>query len=435
MLRSVWLRRIAWLEPLWVLAVGGVLLVPPRFLPAELRPYLEWGRPYAVGALAAGWPLRLLAYGRLSVRTPLDWPLAFLLLWLPVNFWASADKAISWEALSYLAFGLALYFALLNWPPARRRPQLVAWLILLIGAGLTVTAPLLSELALSKLWRPAPLEPFLRRLAALTPGNVNANRVAGVLIVVLPLCVALILRRDWSRWWWPPWVCGLLAGMMLGILLLAQSRGAYMAAAASLGLVLLLRWPRLAYAIAGLLLVLALGLLRLGPGVLLDQLGGGTALSSLEGRLEVWSRALYALADFPFTGIGIGTFDLVIPLLYPFFLIGPDTRVSHAHNLFLQVGLDLGIPGLIAYLALLMNAFALLGIALRQRERALTWTLAAGTAGGLTAFLVHGLTDAPLWGSKPAFLPWLLIALAVLLGLQTSAVSQDPGASPSARAV
>ncbi len=34
---------------------------------------------------------------------------------------------------------------------------------------------------------------------------------------------------------------------------------------------------------------------------------------------------------------------------------------------------------------------------------------------------VHGLLDVPLWGTKPSFLPWLLIALAIAIGLQVRA--------------
>ncbi len=59
------------------------------------------------------------------------------------------------------------------------------------------------------------------------------------------------------------------------------------------------------------------------------------------------------LQDFPFTGIGMGTFTQVADRLYPFFLYAPGT-VEHAHNLFLQVGVDLGLPGLIAWLAIFM---------------------------------------------------------------------------------
>jgi hypothetical protein len=42
------------------------------------------------------------------------------------------------------------------------------------------------------------------------------------------------------------------------------------------------------------------------------------------------------------------------------------------------------------------------------------WTLAAGVLGGMVALLVHGQVDAALWGTKLAFIPWLLFALTVL---------------------
>ncbi len=145
-------------------------------------------------------------------------------------------------------------------------------------------------------------------------------------------------------------------------------------------------------------------------------------------RVEMWTNSLYALSDFVFTGIGIGTFRQVMPLLYPFLLISPDNAsFVHAHNLYLQIGLDLGLPGLVAWLALIINVFALLIPVLRRRDRILQWTLASGVLGGLVAMLVHGFLDAVTWGTKLAFYPWLLIALAVLLGLQ---LQQEEAARP-----
>ena len=54
-------------------------------------------------------------------------------------------------------------------------------------------------------------------------------------------------------------------------------------------------------------------------------------------------------------------------------------------------------------------------------RRGLRWSLAAGTASALTAMLVHGVVDTPLWGMKLAFLPWLLFALVTNLFLAMSA--------------
>lgn len=68
------------------------------------------------------------------------------------------------------------------------------------------------------------------------------------------------------------------------------------------------------------------------------------SLRTLVGRPELWSSALYGIQDFPFTGMGMNTFRQVVHVLYPLFSISPEMDIGHAHNEFLQAGLDLGIP-------------------------------------------------------------------------------------------
>ena len=48
----------------------------------------------------------------------------------------------------------------------------------------------------------------------------------------------------------------------------------------------------------------------------------------------------------------MNAFRKVMPVLYPMFLSSPDFDMAHAHNHLLQVAIDLGIPGLVAYFAL-----------------------------------------------------------------------------------
>jgi putative inorganic carbon (HCO3(-)) transporter len=76
--------------------------------------------------------------------------------------------------------------------------------------------------------------------------------------------------------------------------------------------------------------------------------------------LEVWSRAIYGIQDFPFTGMGMNAFRKVVPVPYPLFTVSPDVDIRHAHNEFLQAALDLGIPGLIAFITLYIGAFWML---------------------------------------------------------------------------
>jgi putative inorganic carbon (HCO3(-)) transporter len=113
--------------------------------------------------------------------------------------------------------------------------------------------------------------------------------------------------------------------------------------------------------------------------------------------------------------------------LYPYFVIPPDVSVPHAHNLLLQVTVDLGLPGLVAYLALLINMFYMVGTILTHNKRALVWALGAGSLGALMAMLIHGMVDATLWGSKLALLPWLLFAMITRLYLAQFALPfQEP---------
>jgi putative inorganic carbon (HCO3(-)) transporter len=445
------LRRIAWLEPFWVLAIGVALLLPQRFLPANLDPVAGLWHPLMIVLLLMGWPLRALAYGKLTCRTPLDWPLLLLILCIPVSFWASSDRAVSWEAAGYLAFGLALFFALINWPPARRRPEWIAWTLMGIGLGLALVAPLMSRLAVAQLSRLPLLGMMFERIGPKPVEDVNINVLAGSVVLVLPLWVSMALRRGWQR----SWLTVLFAAGALGILaviLMTGSRGAYSAMATGIALVAVLRWPRLLVAVAAAIIAGAIGVLVIGPTRSLEIISFNGALGGLNGRAEVWSRALYALQDFAMTGIGLGTFSRLIPFMYPYTTFAQGVRVDHAHNLFLQVGLDLGLPGLIAYLALLINAFVLLGLTLRPlalRERrsserlgqfrsrdTLVWCTASGVAGGLAAMLAHGLFDATIWNSRPAFLPWVLIALSVLVGLRSALqdVSRN-GSTPDSFAI
>jgi len=114
-----------------------------------------------------------------------------------------------------------------------------------------------------------------------------------------------------------------------------------------------------------------------------------------------------------------------MPLLYPLFTMGPDVDVGHAHNEFLQAALDLGLPGLMAFIALHLGAAAMLWSLWRTVDPAAAPEMAArryaalGLGCGLLAHLVYGLTDAVALGAKPGLVFWLLLGLIAGLFAQT----------------
>lgn len=199
--------------------------------------------------------------------------------------------------------------------------------------------------------------------------------------------------------------------------ILTQSRGAYLAAAGAFGIILVIRWPRLLFAVPLLILGVAALFRQIGWQILVEQSSRDGTLAGWGGRLEIWQHSLTAIQDFPFTGIGIGTFTIVFPRLYP--LSFPVDRYPHAHNLVLQIGIDMGLPGAIAYMALLINLYAMLFVMLRSYSlHSVRWVLTVGALGSCVDISVHGLLDAVVWGTKIAFLPWVVYTLVTVLFLQ-----------------
>ncbi|MFN8443672.1 MAG: O-antigen ligase family protein, partial [Caldilineaceae bacterium] len=315
----------------------------------------------------------------------------------------------------YVLWGIAFYHALLRWPFAHSKPDLLTWIFLLGGSLLCIAAlPIVYWKVEFRLFY-LPLYDQFRALHLNIGETIHANILASILALLLPILFALLLQYQIKRY--QRITATLLFFILLAILVLTQSRGAYLAMVVALPLVMILRWPRLLYATPILLVIAAGVVVQLGVANVLDLLSSDGSLSGWAGRIDIWTQSVNAIYDFPFTGIGFGTFTTVIPLLYP--LQVSIEGYPHAHNLFLQIGVDLGVGGLVAYCAILFTLFAMLWRTLRTFPRqSYEWMLAAGTLGSLVAMLVHGLLDAATWISKIAFFPWVLFALITLLFLK-----------------
>ena len=148
----------------------------------------------------------------------------------------------------------------------------------------------------------------------------------------------------------------------------------------------------------------------------MEAISTNAILGGIDGRLDVWSRAIYMIQDFPFTGVGMGTYGRVADMLYPFFLSTPG-RVQHVHNLFPQIAVDLGIPGLIVWLSIwilmVFTSFQLYRHGNKIRDK-LESGLGAGLLCSQIALASHGMLEAVTWGMvKPAPLVWVIWGITV----------------------
>lgn len=332
----------------------------------------------------------------------------------------SFDLSLSLPRFSMLVFGIALFFA-----TVRYSNEITIWSVLITFISFGTIMALIGLVGTH--FEP-PFTPLnnlkevtgllQRRIPGTSNGVINPNELAGVLCWTTPLmlsCAIGMRRRLWLNN--KAAYIGLLASTIgSSILIVAtSSRGGIFAFVASAMLVVAFfvngRW-RLVLAIGFFITFLVLVSYS---GNLSDQDIVGDALG-LKGRIEIWSRAILAFQDNPLTGLSINGFRRVVHVLYPLFGISADIDLGHAHNHVLQVAMDLGLFGVISYLALWIITVGILWATVRSlvRRRANHhpyYSLVAGLSGSFLAGWLFGLFDAVALGSRPSFMWWLLLAM------------------------
>ena len=136
------------------------------------------------------------------------------------------------------------------------------------------------------------------------------------------------------------------------------------------------------------------------------------------GRTLVWADSVHAVSDFAVTGSGLSSFRYIFPIYRRF---GGTTAYSWAHNDYLQLLIELGVPGLFT---------AALGDGDRRRDRswrarqrlsdrpALTH-LHAGYLAAVVALALHSFTDFGLHLAANAAL--LSVIVGVCVGMERPA--------------
>jgi O-antigen ligase len=94
--------------------------------------------------------------------------------------------------------------------------------------------------------------------------------------------------------------------------------------------------------------------------------------SSDAGRIKIWERGLTYMTANPLLGVGPDNFQVAEGTISPLARLqerGLAVRWGAAHNSFIQVGAELGIPGLLLFLGSIASAFASLRRVARYARR------------------------------------------------------------------
>jgi putative inorganic carbon (HCO3(-)) transporter len=396
----------------WI-QLGWLILLSPFIL------FITVDRWWWLLGIPAIWLASRLIRGFLVPPTPLNLSVGVIAGMAILSLLITPDLKLSLPQAAGLFLGLAWFFAIVDFSDVQRSVTMIAGGLLGFGVVLSVLAVFVIQwLNKSSLLAAitSQLPHLYIDLAGIADG-LHPNQVAGALLWVFPLCAVLAIGLvkiplASKRWAVVTGLCGL---WLLLVLLLTQSRSAWFGIVVSGAALLAVISRSVRRALVVLAIVSVIVLLIVTPNQAGRWLFGEspvtvTGIPTWSFRLEVWRVAEAGVLDFPITGMGIGTFEEIGRLFYAFD-VSADYHFGHAHNEFFQAALDLGLPGLIAFVAVYMLAFWMLRVTLIRTsiDQPFIALLALGSGAALLAHLIYGLTDAIALGSRYGILFWVLL--------------------------
>lgn len=383
--------------------------------------------------LATSWMARVATSGGrddvlLFNRPVLAYLLGAFITWALLSLLWAPDLAAGLDVLSRYLLVMALFVIVFT---AIRTRRDVAWIVGVFVGGAAITA------AYALVVRPATDVDVLRVTS--TVGNPNV--LASILVagLVLALASAAAFRAS------PAALIGCLtaSAFCVGGLFLTGSRSGAIAFASVLVMSVLVAGRRRMQALM-LSLVLAVGVtvsfLAFVPSEARDrvtQLSAGQQRLT-EGRATLWQVGARIVEDRPVQGVGVGNFqaasrDYVLTpgLAGRTDLVIDDPQV--AHNVYLQVAAELGIPGLALFLAILGYATLSALKAARRFARSGDTSMELVARAVVIATVAILVTD---FFASEQFnkLLWLLLGLGpALLAISERAESEAPAAAAAQR--
>ena len=368
-------------------------------------------------ALWCIWLVKTFVKGSFTyIQTPVDLPMALFIGLGCVNLLTSTATHSTENELYLLVNYVVLYFILVQQLKTTRRILGLASIILLIGSGETLFG-LFQYLggATTVLGRMTP------NIGTLNATYMNHNHFAGFLILIIPIALGLLIgvSHHEKRIFFVLLTCLLGTGLILtlsrgGILSLMVASGCFF-----LCLAVKMRQTGASrfFLTLPLLLVLCIGLLigwigisRISHRGIFETFLPSQEILEEEIRIPLWRNSLELVKESPLAGSGLGTFEYV-SLRYRPEEIPLEKHAYRAHNDYLELLIEMGIPGLLVVLWGIwrFSRYILKGY-FRYNNSLLTALLLGGFTSCLAMF-IHSFFDFNLQIPANALLFFTVLAL------------------------
>ena len=233
----------------------------------------------------------------------------------------------------------------------------------------------------------------------------NPNVLGEFLILVFPITLALALtaKRSYERFF-----LGVVALLDIWCLIFTWSRGAW------IGLIVAVLIFGCVYR-KDFLTFVTLALPWFGVFVFLKKDSliltrlTGFGDSSTSYRLGIWRGVARMLQDFGLYGIGIG--EEAFTKVYPLYALAGMEAAPHAHNLYLQIAVEMGAFALAIFVAFILLyaqfSFSFCKSAMSRSNK----SVCLGIFCGVLAILVQGMTDYVWYNYRIFLLFWMVVGL------------------------
>jgi O-antigen ligase len=190
------------------------------------------------------------------------------------------------------------------------------------------------------------------------------------------------------------------------------TRGAYLAAAAGLLFIAMVRNRKLVFP----LLAVVILLLLFAPPYVSSRLQSIVDLNHPENasRVLLWSTGIRIFLHYPVFGVG----DIDLREMYVRFATAENPeKHGHLHNVPLQILVTLGTVGFLAFVALFVRIAQTEWRSYRRaREDWLTGSITLGALGVFVGFLVMGMTEWSFGDQEVVLLLWISVGMAIAAG-------------------
>ena len=428
LVRWSWQRPLSTVVPLYAatVPVAGVLRLPVP-LPAPFD---------TLSSLLGGVALIVTIVHLVRLRGAAV-PTGASILWFAMLGWAGLSVLWSANPVASLRFcivaaSLVSLLVVVSISQTRERDLDVFRVAVILG-GIAVGA-----YAISRVLGPGlPVHGVAERFSIGTGSDADPNILAASLL--LPLALSLERIIVGGTRWWRPWmwrVGGVVGAVMVSTaIVLTGSRGGLLASLAML--VLLLATGVISATTRRATLQIVAGAVGVGLVAVLVVAVDPRAVSSLvpagatdalarigaegtSGRAEIWGVGVEICRESCAFGVGIGAFPVAYDEAAPFSGVGRFVGQGRpAHNLYLQIAVELGVIGLSLFVAAMLAEW--------RRSRRITISQALATRPILLGLLVVNLSLSAIW-FKYFWLALMYVHLVSSVARDGPAVSGRPTA-------